>query len=400
MSAVLIDQYVKQLQNSNLEQRKRAIIGLGRTKDPAALRPLAQAYQQELDGELRQLAYQAGKFIRNQAAALPAPPPEHVPPFIEDPDATITRRPVTESAARMAMGLAEQALTLSTSGKVPQAIKTLNKALHTNPNLCDDTYFVSICAAILGTNEGDVIAALISTTRTQAIVQAWESASSKNAAEAHVAETKKLPWLAILPDILLYCAILVIAPIFLLVIFSQSFESWRALTEAAGTTPDASLRAASAYAGTIGITHVVVLAAAALMSGLFSLIVQSTVIHLSATLFMGGKGTMRYLMYKLVAYYNRRLAVGFGIAFLGIWLSITNDALPVLAVVGAILGLFVLLTLVKLGKRVGEAYKFSSGKGFVAALIASLMLIVSNAAVGYLIYILLGNALQTILPAL
>lgn len=68
-----MERLIQQLKSSDRAERKAAIIALGKTKDPAALKPLGEAYKTETDPELRQLALDAGKYIKN--AVQTAPPP-------------------------------------------------------------------------------------------------------------------------------------------------------------------------------------------------------------------------------------------------------------------------------------------------------------------------------------
>lgn len=60
----MIDDLIDQLRDSNPEVRRRAIIALGRTKDMAALRPLAEVFRTDPDPEVRELARKAGLYIR------------------------------------------------------------------------------------------------------------------------------------------------------------------------------------------------------------------------------------------------------------------------------------------------------------------------------------------------
>lgn len=74
----MIDDLIDQLGDSNPEVRRRAVIALGRTKDMAALRPLAEVFRTDPDPELRELARKAGLYIRRSQTEEPqetAPPP-------------------------------------------------------------------------------------------------------------------------------------------------------------------------------------------------------------------------------------------------------------------------------------------------------------------------------------
>ncbi|PJF24703.1 MAG: hypothetical protein CUN53_16490, partial [Phototrophicales bacterium] len=76
---MMIDEWIDQLRDSNPEVRRRAVIALGRTKDTAALRPLAEVFRTDPDPEVRELARKAGLYIRRSQSdgveQRNAPPP-------------------------------------------------------------------------------------------------------------------------------------------------------------------------------------------------------------------------------------------------------------------------------------------------------------------------------------
>src|SRR3954466_14332009 len=63
----MIDELIRQLQNPDPDIRKRAIMALGKAKDPTALKALAQVVRGDPDPTLRELALKAGQYIRQQA---------------------------------------------------------------------------------------------------------------------------------------------------------------------------------------------------------------------------------------------------------------------------------------------------------------------------------------------
>jgi hypothetical protein len=162
----------------------------------------------------------------------------------------------------------------------------------------------------------------------------------------------------------------------------------------------------SPFSDILAITRVVdgrallILGATLLVSGFVSLIVQCLGIHYSVTRFLGGTGTLRFLMYKLISYYNRILVTFFVAIILSVWLFISNGLPTLILVVFAGLALFGLTRVIKLGDRIGEAYKFTSGGGCVSVIVAGLVLVVSNGAIAYIVYLLLSNVLVNLLPTL
>ena len=84
----MIDYLIQQLHNPDAAIRRRAIIKLGRSKDPVVLKALGAVVRSDSDPELRELARKAGLYIRQQMrqqtrqSERPAtpPPPEPLPP--------------------------------------------------------------------------------------------------------------------------------------------------------------------------------------------------------------------------------------------------------------------------------------------------------------------------------
>lgn len=62
----MLDELLAQLQSSDAEVRRNAIIALGRTKNPKAVPALARVYREDPNPSLRELAKKAAAFIRQQ----------------------------------------------------------------------------------------------------------------------------------------------------------------------------------------------------------------------------------------------------------------------------------------------------------------------------------------------
>jgi hypothetical protein len=63
----MIDDVLKQLKNPDPEERKKAVVTLGRLRNRAALKPLEEVYRRDPDPDLRQLAYKVGRYIQYQS---------------------------------------------------------------------------------------------------------------------------------------------------------------------------------------------------------------------------------------------------------------------------------------------------------------------------------------------
>lgn len=77
----MIDELIQQLDDVSPVRRKDAVIALGKSRDMAALRPLAKVYRTDPDPEVRELARKAGIYIRQQNEGATVPPkPTASPP--------------------------------------------------------------------------------------------------------------------------------------------------------------------------------------------------------------------------------------------------------------------------------------------------------------------------------
>jgi len=63
----MIDDVLQQLKNPDPEERKKAVVTLGRLRNRAALKPLEEVYRRDPDPDLRQLAYKVGRYIQYQS---------------------------------------------------------------------------------------------------------------------------------------------------------------------------------------------------------------------------------------------------------------------------------------------------------------------------------------------
>lgn len=131
-------QDVKQLRDRNPEKRRIAIKNVARDKDRNALKQLAFMAGDDPDPTIRELARKAGVYIRQQIGELP-------PPEKNGKAARIAVDPRNEQAAQREMS---SAMSFQMNGDDLKATKALQKAISLNPNLRQDSYFVSLCEAI------------------------------------------------------------------------------------------------------------------------------------------------------------------------------------------------------------------------------------------------------------
>ncbi len=185
---------INQLRSSDPEQRRQAIIALGKARERQALKALAYLYKNDPVPEIRDLAYKAGRYITQQTqgagsaqpASSPAPPPTPEPsrssslydPYAPedtdysgyvDKDAAAagwqdpSRLPtdmsygtglsgqvkVSQGDIDRATGYYNRALDLLIKGDRLKAAAELARALEINPNLSYDIPSRNLAAEIL-----------------------------------------------------------------------------------------------------------------------------------------------------------------------------------------------------------------------------------------------------------
>ncbi len=88
-----MEDLIASLKSSDSQRRRAAIIALGKSKNAAALKPLGEVYKNDPDPELRQLALEAGKYIRQYTSQPPSPPSGSTSPFISSPPRPASQPP-------------------------------------------------------------------------------------------------------------------------------------------------------------------------------------------------------------------------------------------------------------------------------------------------------------------
>jgi predicted esterase len=156
---------LRQLQHPDPDERRRAIVTLGRSGDPNALPALAHVYRDDPDPALRELALKAGRYLRQQTAhaapvtsappAVPGPAVQAEPAPPQSPE-----RPISHRDAQRAKQYASQAMDAFMNGDKARAATHLRKALSINPNLAADKATANLAGEITGQPPREALAAL------------------------------------------------------------------------------------------------------------------------------------------------------------------------------------------------------------------------------------------------
>ncbi len=454
----MIDQWIQQLNASDPELRREAVLALGRSKDPAALRYLAAIFRTDPEPELRELARKAGVYIQQQqnspaertAPPPPAPPsasdsalrrrsvireigvdsesvaapqaraPERGVPVIlpvDEPDDLPEDDPapekinpgpvrgradhVTKANPASARKLVDSAMTLSMNGDNAKALKSLTQALRTDPNLINDNYFNSMAATVTGKDGDAAIQVIVDGDQRSAAIKEANQEKRQRRTEKHMETVKTSTGRSVGFEMLIYLLTVIIGPVLVQLVFIQS--ALRFLEQFVGVTGDATTEAEIAAAlregaellSLGGVTAYLITALISAAIGLIGFLIQAGVIHYAARL-LGGHGTFNHLLATLLAFYNKWLPIFFVFLCLVTGLFFVVFPSPVLICFTLpLFGLIFYITFKTFGK-IGEAYDIGLPMGCVAYLIASIVL----SLIGGLISALIGSAMVNVFTTL
>jgi hypothetical protein len=167
---MMIEQHIQQLMDDDPAKRRAAIIALGRTGDPQALGPLADAANSDPDPELRDLAIKAQRYIhKKQTESVTATSGATITALIAQPTAgsdgtapeeiVVTppplRKELTYRERQLAKGYLDQAIGFRISGEPDKALDALVAAVRTNPELADDSLAYNLAPELTGIGEND-----------------------------------------------------------------------------------------------------------------------------------------------------------------------------------------------------------------------------------------------------
>lgn len=386
----MLDGTVVQLDSADPAVRRAAIIALGRSKDPAALRPLAAVYRTDPDPALRELALQAGRYIRQHTAAPPPtlePPPAEAVPAAALPGAE--DRAVSERDRERARNYVDTALSHHTAGQRGRAIEALGKALSLDPALAKEPFVRNLMITLTGRASNEALA-LLTDNRQRAALSAGIDGKEKPASAPPRADDDAT-WPAVLLDLALYGVVYVLTAVAILVfsipLIQDLFDSLLPvnspgtvyLEEYVDDLLDATIAVYISLSGGSATTSIV------------SLLVYAALIHLSATLFLGGNGPYVGLLGRIVPVFTLATLISAGTFII---FSLFGSADYFLAY-SALSFPFALGVLYFIAVKVGEAYRFGTGNGCLA-MILSWMIVFFMAGCGWFA---LGSVFGSLLQA-
>ena len=350
----MLDTYLRQLGSGDPAQRRQAIAALANSRDPAALRPLAAVFRNDPDPALRELALQAGRYLRQYALEQPA-------------SAADKELEVSARDRELARGFLDAATTHHLAGEKGRALDNLGKALSLNPALRKDSFAANLVVSLTGMSVADALPLLTHPDRRRALVA---KAGGKRARrrQAPDKEVETATWNNVAIDFLLYALVVALS---MTAIFVFTMETLRELIEAA---PAADVSAEELDA--LFDASVLALFVLGAFYGIYSaltLAFQGAAIHVVAAYLFSGNSTLVYLYRRLVPFQTYVMLV-YALVFVG--LALTGSATEVWLLVPLLLLIGSLVVMVLLSKLIGGVYEFGAGMGCLAIFLGGVFMAV------------------------
>ncbi len=433
----MLDSLFDQLNSPDPTARRQAIIGLGRSKDIAALPPLARVFSTDSEPELRELARKAAQYIRQQnksadsfdsPAGTPAPETlggdsssgavalrVYETPKPEESSkasaAPIRGREyvVSHSNRQRAKALVESALGANMRDSNAQAMKNLAQALALDPNLINDGYFGNVAGSITGVSGDEAVRMILDSQKRTEFVKSEvskvkEVVRSKQRERAHSSR-----WSDVGFEAVIYMVINTVFPILLIIVLFELLRQ-NIVPMLAEMNPRDLREIFGTDSGSLAVINmeslpIIPLLLSGLISNAIALITfvfQMLFIHVAATL-LGGNGTFVHLLNTMLMFFNRYVPIGYVALAIGFAITVvTLDPITLspspLAICGGLIPLIFGFTFVfKMVSRIGKAYDYGVGMGCITVLLASIIIIMINVLLaglfGSAVFELINNAL-------
>lgn len=427
----MIEPLLRQLQSPDPAQRRQAIMGLANSKDPAALPALAKIYRQDPDQELRDLALKAGRYIRQHEkssgaasapngdtgpAANPAQPSYTSEPVYytadgnvaEDaahpydagaPPAPDTTDPIEAwrnmevryNEAEMARKYMDRAADYHLQGDTARAIENLGKGLAMDPKWEKEQFARNLTMTLTGRGLNEMIPILINPdARNDFIGQLGVAPQKKKRTQQHGRGAEKATWDNVLVDAGIYWVMLSLVLIIgfvLLLDFMQDVVNDYNASPAGAADPTEQI---DDLAGA-GIVALLIITLFISTANLISLFISGWAIHFSATMILGGDGTLVYL-YRRYFNYNTIITVLYAGGFIVLGLFGSPElfliAVGFVGFFGSIAAVYWLSTII------AEVYNFGVASGCGAIIISGIVLAILQCGAQFFISTLISVVLE------
>jgi hypothetical protein len=394
------------MESADPQDRKKAVKMLAQVGGQEAIRALGTIYKQDSDPEVKDLAIQAGKYIKKQealGAAPAAPQPSYRAPVVEDEDEDEEAvdeeveedfQPVVVPAGKQeqAKGLMDRALDLSMHGEKEKAVESLAKAFKLNPNLRLDSYYMGVAMDITGMDKNAAIRLITTDEKTR---KAQNKQKAKN--DGTGGGNEEVTWDTALIDLTLYYVIIAGIAIVGMVMFVQAITNGFAAV--AASCKDCTPLQVQQMTETVqifrslnglGVAASVIYGLIVALVNIVGLLIYFAILHFFARFIFGGDGTYAGLIHRaslpLMVTYTVTGIIGLITAYLTIRDLFNPEAMrqlsemsntasmpsnPLVSLLGPISSFVGLLGSVWFIGRIAQNYEFSWMRGCFADMLTN-----------------------------
>jgi len=402
------DQYLQRYHAGSTDQRRSAIIKLGKSGDPRGLPILEQIADNDVDATLRDLAVKALRHIeaQQQAAQIASnaisnsnsvssagnasnyepPVPVSVPGSASIADAasivppTILPLAISEQKRKLSRSQMDHALSLQMSGQIDKARAMFAEALRTNPELQSDSFAANLAMSLTGEPIEQALATINA-----------ENAKANGGGGRGAATFTSAIALGEVIETLLELVILFIVVTLFVGAFYSSIGRLLTSSLLLGTSSQRVTDQLAGFMVEFDSAHVVPESLKYGLEWMLSTLLSIVAIYVVGTLTGGSGGFLRFVRWVSRAYMGIYTAefVGILLVLFSLILFTQNPAnkqtaQAMLGIGGVLVGFSVLAGFVLIAWTVGRAHEFGLFKGFRAIFLGGLALKVILFIVGFL----------------
>ncbi|MDZ4671937.1 MAG: hypothetical protein SH821_13785 [Phototrophicales bacterium] len=428
---------IKKLRSKDAEERKSAIRGVAKSLDRSALHQLAVMSGDDPDPDIRKIAQQAGVYIRQKTGDIEAPPPS-----ADKKPEKPKRVSVDPESAEKAQKLMEFASYQSDGGDKVKAMKALVKAAVLDPNLRDDSFYLSLSESLTNLEGQDAIKALNDDSRMEQTAKKDVLVKLDKEVKAHEDELNTITRRDVIFDMALLAGMSIMAIIVLLFLmvyqagqYDANFKANRELLVVAFSeentpriqwvdntvgisdfsfspqnvlvifetipqpppaTPAVKVevmkptelfeKTTIPYWSELGIGNVL---GRGIGLGILLVITSLAlvgVVHLFASTFFGGNGRFAYTAHRLLSLFMGRTILFAIIGIAGVLLYFSSGGADNIALIlMVIIGIFAFFTLLTSATTIKKAYRFGIFSGLLVMILGLLVAIILGGIGGFVL---------------
>lgn len=387
---------MRKLKSDNPKDRFLAIKQIAKDRDDTMLKFLSDMAKNDPDPQVQSVAAKAVKYIKGDTdfAQEEATPKKRA----------VSTAPVSEANANRARGYVEEALSLQMHNEQIKALRSMNKALRLNPALETDSYFISVLDEITGLSGEESLNLLYDSERQKQIAATEKDLKKEKTIKGHMADVNRATWASAGMDLTIYAFVLIFGTMFTILLMSQGAANlmpgydaavtsyWQAVADGDDDAkpPELPNPAAVAMADMVnqmglGIGTAIIAGLAVGVTGVIGIMIQLGLVHVVARYLFQGRGTLPYLIYNVVSFYNTRMVVVFILLMIYAYSLVTAGGGVMSLVIMGALGLFNLYISFAVVGRVGKTYDFGFLMGCLSMVVAGVGLSIISSIPGVLL---------------